>query len=185
MEHDGRRLLVDCGLFQGLKQLRLRNWSALPVPAGSIDAVVLTHAHIDHSGYLPRLVELGFTGPVFTTPATRDLCGLLLPDSGHLQEEEARHANRYGYSKHAPALPLYTEAQARRALERLHVRDFDTSFEPLPGFHMSFRPAGHILGAASVHLACGERSILFSGDLGRSDDLVMRPPAHRWRPIAC
>lgn len=177
VEHEGRRLLVDCGLFQGLKQLRLRNWSALPVPAGSIDAVVLTHAHIDHSGYLPRLVELGFKGQVFTTPATRDLCHLLLPDSGHLQEEEARHANRHGYSKHAPALPLYTEAQARRALERLQVRNFDTGFEPLPGFHVSLRPAGHILGAASVHLACGNRSVLFSGDLGRSDDLVMRPPA--------
>lgn len=177
VQHEGRRLLVDCGLFQGLKQLRLRNWSALPVPAASIGAVVLTHAHLDHCGYLPRLVELGFNGPVFTTPATRDLCCLLLPDSGHLQEEEARHANRHGYSKHAPALPLYTEAQARRALGQLHVRDFGRAFEPLPGLQVRFSPAGHILGAASVHLACGSRSLLFSGDLGRSDDLVMMPPA--------
>ena len=177
VEHEGRRVLVDCGLFQGLKQLRLRNWAALPVPAGSIDAVVLTHAHIDHSGFLPRLVELGFEGPVFATPATAELCQVLLPDSGHLQEEEARYANRHAYSKHAPALPLYTEASARRALQRFQVRNFDTAFEPAPGFEVSLRHAGHILGAASVQLRCGARSVLFSGDLGRSDDLVMKPPA--------
>ncbi len=176
VEHAGRRLLVDAGLFQGLKQLRLRNWAALPVPASSIDAVVLTHAHIDHSGFVPRLVELGFKGRVFASAATLELCQLLLPDSGHLQEEEARFANRHGYSKHSPALPLYTEASARRALERFEVCRFDERFEPLPGFDLQLRHAGHILGAASVHLRCGERSVLFSGDLGRSDDLVMKPP---------
>ena len=177
VEHEGRRLLVDCGLFQGLKQLRLRNWSDLPVPAGSIDAVVLTHAHIDHSGFVPRLCALGFRGKVYATRATAELCALLLPDSGHLQEEEARYANRHGFSKHSPALPLYTEEEARAALQRFEVRDYDTPFEPLPGFEVHFRRAGHILGAASVHLRCGARSVLFSGDLGRSDDLVMRPPA--------
>lgn len=177
VEHEGRRLLVDCGLFQGLKQLRLRNWAPLPLEASSIDAVVLTHAHIDHSGYLPRLIEDGFKGPVYCTPATAELCTLLLPDSGHLQEEEAYYLNRHGVSKHAPALPLYTEAQARRALQKLKPHGFDQPFEPLPGFELRFRHAGHILGAASLHLRCGGRSVLFSGDLGRSDDLVMRPPA--------
>jgi metallo-beta-lactamase family protein len=177
VEHEGRRLLVDCGLFQGLKQLRLRNWSALPVPTGSIDAVVLTHAHIDHSGFLPRLVELGFKGPVFATGATVDLCRVLLPESGRLQEEEARFANRSGYTRHAPALPLYTEAAARRALEHLQVRPFDAAFEPAPGFELRLLPAGHVLGAASVHLRCAAHTLLFSGDLGCSDDLVMDKPA--------
>ncbi|PZR57402.1 MAG: MBL fold metallo-hydrolase, partial [Stutzerimonas stutzeri] len=143
----------------------------------SIDAVVLTHAHIDHSGFLPRFIELGFHGKVFSTPGTFDLCKLLLPDSGHLQEEEANYANRHGFSKHAPALPLYTEAEARRALSRFEVRDFDKPFEPLPGVVLRYRRAGHILGAASIHLQCDEGSILFSGDLGRSDDLLMKPPA--------
>jgi metallo-beta-lactamase family protein len=177
VEHEGRRLLVDCGLFQGLKQLRLRNWSSLPVPSGSIDAVVLSHAHIDHSGYLPRLVELGFKGPVYVSSATADLCRLLLPESGRLQEEEARFANLQGYSKHAPARPLYTEKAARRALEQLQVCAFDEALEPVPGFALRLRGAGHVLGAASVHLRCGAHSILFSGDLGSHDDLLMPPPA--------
>ncbi|MGL6111171.1 MAG: MBL fold metallo-hydrolase RNA specificity domain-containing protein [Rubrivivax sp.] len=177
VEHEGRRLLVDCGLFQGLKQLRLRNWSSLPVPTSSIDAVVLTHAHIDHSGYLPRLVELGFKGPVFATAATTALCRLLLPESGRLQEEEARFANCQGYSKHAPALPLYTEAAAQRALEHLQVCDFDQVIEPMAGVELCLRPAGHVLGAASVHLRCGAHTLLVSGDLGCSDDLVMQRPA--------
>ncbi|HEX6704836.1 MAG TPA: MBL fold metallo-hydrolase [Albitalea sp.] len=177
VEHEGRRLLVDCGLFQGLKQLRLRNWSSLPVPASSIDAVVLTHAHLDHSGFVPRLLELGFRGKVFATAATAQLCQLLLPDAGRLQEEEARYANRHGFSKHSPALPLYTHEHALRALERFQLRAIEEDFEPIPGFKVRFHRAGHILGAASVHLRCGERSILFSGDLGRSDDLVMMPPS--------
>jgi metallo-beta-lactamase family protein len=177
VEHAGHRLLVDCGLFQGLKQLRLRNWAPLPVPAESIDAVVLTHAHLDHSGFIPRLVDLGFQGKVFATPATAELCELLLPDSGHLQEEEARYANRHGFSKHTPALPLYTQDMARQALARFELRDFDTDFEPAPGFAARFSHAGHILGAASVHLRGATGSLMFSGDLGRSDDLVMKPPA--------
>jgi len=177
IEHEGRRLLVDCGLFQGLKQLRLRNWQSLPVPASSIEAVVLTHAHIDHSGFIPRLVELGFRGKVYATPATTELCQILLADSGHLQEEEARYANRHAFSKHQPALPLYTEDTARRAMTRFELRQIDETFEPLPGFEARFLRAGHILGSASVHLSCRSGSIMFSGDLGRSDDLVMKPPA--------
>jgi len=177
VEHGGHRLLVDCGLFQGLKQLRLRNWAPLPVDPATIDAVVLTHAHIDHSGWIPRLVEQGFTGRVHATPATRSLCELLLPDSGHLQEDEAKFANRHGFSKHAPALPLYTEADARRSLEHFVVHPFGESFEAAPGIHVHFNPAGHILGAASALVRCEEASVLFSGDLGRSADLLMRPPA--------
>ncbi|MFL6626564.1 MAG: MBL fold metallo-hydrolase RNA specificity domain-containing protein [Vitreoscilla sp.] len=177
VEFGGRRVLIDCGLFQGLKQLRLRNWAPLPVDPSTIDAVVLTHAHIDHSGYLPRLVEEGFRGVVHATQATTELCALLLPDSGHLQEEEAAFANRHGTSRHAPALPLYTEAQARACLPKFRSHDFGASFEPVPGVFVRFHAAGHILGAASVHLVTEAGSVLFSGDLGRSDDLLMKPPA--------
>ncbi|MBY0511291.1 MAG: MBL fold metallo-hydrolase, partial [Rhodospirillaceae bacterium] len=120
VESAGRRILVDCGLFQGLKQLRLRNWEKFPVEPSSIDAVVLTHAHLDHSGYVPLLIKNGFRGKIICTEATADLCKILLPDSGHLQEKDADFANRYGFSKHAPALPLYTEADARRSLDRLN-----------------------------------------------------------------
>jgi metallo-beta-lactamase family protein len=177
VEHEGRRLLLDCGLFQGLKQLRLRNWEALPIPASEIDAVVLSHAHLDHSGYLPKLVRLGFGGRVYCTPATAELCALLLPDSGHLLEEEAAFANRHGFSKHSPALALYTEKDARVALERFAPIEFDEGFEPVPGLRVRLRRAGHILGAASVRLEWENRSLLFSGDLGSSRDLVMPPPA--------
>ncbi|HMN82210.1 MAG TPA: MBL fold metallo-hydrolase [Burkholderiaceae bacterium] len=177
VEHAGERLLVDCGLFQGLKQLRLRNWAPFPVPPSSIDAVLLTHAHLDHSGYLPRLVDGGFRGKVHCTTATLDLCKLLLPDSARLLEDEAGYANRHGFSKHSPALPLYTEDSARRALRLFDTHAFDKPFSPLGGLQATFRPAGHILGAASIHLAAGSEAILFSGDLGRSNDLVMKPPA--------
>jgi metallo-beta-lactamase family protein len=177
IEHDGQRVLIDCGLFQGLKQLRLRNWDALPVEPARIDAVVLTHAHLDHSGYLPRLVDGGFSGRVHATQATGELCHLVLPDSGRLLEEEAAYANRHGFSRHKPALPLYDEAQARRALEHIDGHAYDTEFEPLPGLRVRFAMAGHLLGAASVHVEWGGRSVLFSGDLGRDDDLLMKPPA--------
>lgn len=177
LDHGGRQLLVDCGLFQGLKQLRLRNWDAMPIKAAQIDAVLLTHAHLDHSGFVPRLVKLGFKGPVYCTAATRELCELLLPDSGRLQEEEAAFANRHGHSRHRPALPLYTEEDARRALERFEVLEFDRDHAAWPGWTWRLRRAGHILGASSVHIGWGGGSILFSGDLGRSDDLVMRAPA--------
>jgi len=176
LEHAGRRLLVDCGLFQGVKQLRLRNWQPLPIKAADIDAVLLTHAHIDHSGFVPRLVRLGFKGPVYCTEATGELCKLLLPDSARLQEEEADFANRHGHSKHRPALPLYTEQDARDALMRFESVPFDTEHVPWPGWSWRLTRAGHILGAASVRVAWTGGSILFSGDLGRSDDLLMRPP---------
>jgi len=176
LEQDGRRLLVDAGLYQGLKQLRLRNWDAFPVPPSSLDAIVLTHAHLDHTGYLPRLAQLGFRGRVYSTAATRDLCALMLPDSARLLEEEAEYANRHGFSKHQPALPLYTEADARAALRLFTPHELQGEFEPIPGVRVQPRRAGHLLGAASVRVEWGGGSILFSGDLGRSDDLLMLPP---------
>jgi metallo-beta-lactamase family protein len=171
-----RRILVDCGLFQGFKQLRLRNWEPLPISPRSIDTVVLTHAHLDHSGYLPLLVRNGFAGRVICTSGTRDLCGILLPDSGHLQERDAEFANRHGYSKHRPALPLYTEADARAALGRLDAVDYERPHDLGGGVTLTFRNAGHILGAASASFAAEGRSIAFSGDLGRPSDPVLLPP---------
>lgn len=176
LSHGGRRLLVDCGLFQGLKQLRLRNWDTLPFDARAVDAVLLTHAHIDHSGFVPRLVKLGFRGRVYCSEATAELCALLLPDSGRLQEEEAEFRNRHGSTKHQPALPLYTEEEAREALKRFEPLPFGEAFSPWPGWQCTLSRAGHILGAASVRVACDGGSVLFSGDLGRDDDLVMRAP---------
>jgi metallo-beta-lactamase family protein len=170
------KLLIDCGLFQGYKALRSRNWEALPVRARDIAAVVLTHAHLDHSGYAPLLLRNGFRGTIHSTTATRELCRLLLPDSAHLQEEDAAYANRHGFSRHAPALPLYTLADALQALAHFEAHPFGRSFEPLPGVRVTFSRAGHILGAASVRVECGHKSILFSGDLGRPDDLLMQPP---------
>ena len=178
ISHDKHRLLIDCGLFQGVKQLRLRNRTPLPVLPNEIDAVVLTHAHLDHSGYLPLLVKEGFSGKVHATAGTRDLCKILLPDSGHLQEEDAAFANRHGFSKHAPALPLYTRNDARACLKQIKASAFGKRFSPIPGWHVSFHAAGHILGASSVLVEVAGRRILFSGDLGRSDDLIMNPPAH-------
>lgn len=176
LEHEHHRVLIDCGLFQGLKQLRLRNWREFPVPPASIDAIVLTHAHLDHSGYVPRLVKLGFKGRVICTPATRDLVELLLTDSARLQEEEAAYANRHSYSKHHPALPLYTEEDARRALKLFKPQAFSREFEPVPGLTMSLRRAGHLLGAASLAARWHGGSLLCSGDLGRDDDMLMSPP---------
>jgi metallo-beta-lactamase family protein len=177
VEHDGRRLLLDCGLFEGIKQLRLRNRSALGVPSRSIDAVVLTQAHLAHSGFLPRLTDLGFEGRVFSTPATADLCRLLLPEAGRMQEEEAHLANRLGYSKHQPALPLYTEDMAHRSLQLLQPLGYDEAVEALPGFVLRLRPAGQALGAASAHVCCGTHSLLYAGGLGRGDDPLLPPPA--------
>ncbi len=177
VRHGAHSLMVDCGLFQGYKPLRLRNWAPLPISPNAVDAMVLTHAHLDHSGYLPLLARQGFAGQVHTSAGTRDLCRILLPDSGHLQEEDAAFANRHGFSKHAPALPLYTEQDARRSLKLLHAHGFGKPFEPLPGWRVTLQPAGHILGAASVLLEVAGRRILFSGDLGRPDDLMMNPPA--------
>jgi len=176
VEHNGQRLLVDCGLFQGYKQLRLRNWHPLPVAASQIDAVVLTHAHLDHSGYLPLLVKEGYTGQVHATTGTCDLCRILLPDSGHIQEEDAFFANRHGFSKHSPALPLYTKQDAIDSLKQLQAEHLGQWFEPIRGWKARFQSAGHILGAASLLLEVAGRRILFSGDLGRPDDTLMNPP---------
>jgi metallo-beta-lactamase family protein len=162
-------------LFQGLKQLRLRNWRPLPLQPGDLDAVLLTHAHLDHSGYLPVVVREGLSCPVFCTPPTRALCQILLPDSGHIQEEDARYASRKKTASHRPALPLYTEEEALAALPRIETRGFE---EPLQIGDLSARfvPAGHILGAASIELRDAHGAVLFSGDLGRTDDLLMHPP---------
>lgn len=182
VEAAGRRVLVDCGLFQGLKRLRERNWADPGFDPASLDAVVLTHAHLDHSGYLPRLWKLGYRGPVHCTEGTRDLLQVLLPDAGHLQEDEARFINRAGYSKHRPALPLFTRAEAEAALGLLQAHPFHADFSPAEGFRARFTRAGHILGAACLSLAAEGRSLLFSGDVGRPEDPVMKAPEP---PPAC
>ena len=172
------RLLVDCGLFQGRKALREANWKPFPVPVESIDAVVLTHAHIDHCGYLPRLWRLGFRGPVYCTSGTRSLAGVVLPDCGYLQEEEAAYANRMGYSKHDPAEPLYTSQDATNSLELFRTVEFGEQHAVLPGVEVTWRHSGHILGAAwlRVGLAEAEADVVFSGDLGRpSHPLLLAP----------
>ncbi len=180
IETDKARVLIDCGMFQGLKALRLRNWDPFPVDPATINAVVLTHAHLDHSGYVPALIRNGFNGPVYCTPSTRDLCAVLLPDSGYLLEEEAAYANRRGYSKHSPALPLYTEKDAQHALMHFKPVAFGAEQIVADGVSVVFHPAGHILGSAMAHvrLADGKsRSLLFSGDLGRPNHPILMPPS--------
>lgn len=172
----GMRILVDCGLFQGLKALRLRNWDGLPVPPSEIHAVVLTHAHIDHSGFIPRLIKNGFRGKIYCTAATKDLCGVLLPDSGYLMEEEAEYLNRKKRSKHSPALPLFTQADAERSLEYFETVPFGKSTVLAEGFHFEYQYAGHILGAASAIFQIGSRKVAFSGDVGRMQDPLFYPP---------
>lgn len=169
------KLLVDCGLFQGLKKLRLRNWKKLPFGPGDLDAIALTHAHLDHSGYLPVLVRDGFDGPIYCTPPTADLADILLRDSGHLQEEDAGYANRKRFSRHKPALPLYTEKDGEVVSKQFQPTELNRKIEVGP-LSVRFQSAGHILGAASLLVSDGSRSILFSGDLGRPNDLLMNPP---------
>ncbi len=169
-------VLIDCGLYQGVKRLRLRNWADFPIDPAALDAVLLTHAHIDHSGYLPALIRDGFQGRVFCSPPTQALCEILLPDAAHLQEEDARYANRKGFSKHHPALPLYDGEDAEAALAHLTSVSFDT-WHDVGALRFRLQPAGHILGAASIAVEHGDTSVLFSGDLGRRDDLLMPPPA--------
>jgi metallo-beta-lactamase family protein len=171
------KVLIDAGLFQGLKQLRERNWQNLPVAAGDIDAIVLTHAHLDHCGYLPRLVSQGFRGRVFCTAGTKDLCGIVLPDSGRIQEEDAEQANRHGYSRHAPALPLYTENDAMRALTLLQPVGYERPMPVADEVEVDFVNAGHLLGSAYARVRTGGRTILFGGDLGRFGRPVLPDPA--------
>ncbi len=170
------RILIDCGLFQGLKQLRLRNWSALPFDPKKLSAVVLTHAHLDHSGYIPLLVKHGFRGPIHCTEATLELCKLLLPDSGHLQEEDAQYANRHGFSKHKPALPLYTQGDAEKSLRYFRPVPYDRPIELGQNLTAQLTPSGHILGSAFVTLTDGACKVVFSGDLGRPHDSIMVEP---------
>ena len=168
--------LVDCGLFQGIKRLRLQNWEPFPVPPDDIRAVLITHAHIDHCGYLPALVRDGFRGTVYASAATADLMELMLLDSAHLQEEDARYANRHRTSRHDPAQPLYTTEDAERALELIRPVDFGSEIECLPGLQATFNPNGHILGSSIIRVAADGTSVLFTGDVGRPRDRVMRPP---------
>ena len=169
------RILVDCGLYQGLKEYRLRNWAAFPVPTDTLQAILLTHSHIDHSGYLPKLVREGYRGPIYCTSATAALLGILLPDAAHLQEEEAEYANRKGFSKHHPALPLFTGEDARRALSQLSPVEYGKAVSA-GAFRATFSPAGHLLGSATVTVTGRSKKVLFSGDLGRYDSEVTRPP---------
>ena len=180
LEVDGQRILFDCGLFQGLKELRERNWSPLPIPPETIDVVVLTHAHIDHSGWLPRLVGQGFKGPVYCTGGTLDLCRLVLPDAAHLQEEDAKFANKRGFSKHHPALPLYTEEDAAEALSRFRTVPFNKKIEVVKGIEVEFINAGHLLGSSYVLVTRTDKSggrILFGGDLGRYSRPILPDPS--------
>jgi metallo-beta-lactamase family protein len=176
LECERARVLLDCGLFQGLKALRARNWQEPPLDPRRLDAVVLSHAHIDHSGYLPRLMRAGFAGPVYCTPATSELLRVLLPDAAHLQEEEAAFANRHRTSRHDPALPLFTVDDATRVLRLVRTADFGATFAPGPGVEARFTHAGHILGAGLVECRLCGRRVVFSGDLGRYDVPIMRDP---------
>ena len=176
VEHDDGRILVDCGLFQGTRDLRELNWQRFPLSPASIDAVILTHAHLDHCGYLPRLVREGFEGAILATPATIDVARLVLLDSAHLQEKDAEFANRHGFSRHKPALPLYRVEDAQRALQQFRSIGFHEPQEIAPGVSLLFHRAGHILGAATAEVAVGGKSFLFSGDLGRYGDPIMVDP---------
>ena len=176
LNYDGRRLLIDCGLFQGPRELRELNWRRLEVEPASIDAVVLTHAHLDHSGYLPRLVKDGFDGPIYATPATIDVARLILLDSAFLQEKDAEFANRHGFSRHRPALPLYTRADAELALEKFRPVAFQELHDLGGDASLLFRRAGHILGAATAEIRLSGQTFVFSGDLGRYGDETMVDP---------
>ncbi|MBN2780464.1 MAG: MBL fold metallo-hydrolase, partial [Candidatus Marinimicrobia bacterium] len=180
-QSNGASVMVDCGLFQGLKELRLRNWMPLDVDLQKLDAVILTHAHIDHTGFLPRLVKQGFSKPVYCTEPTRDLLEIMLLDSAHLQEEDAKFANKKGISKHSPALPLYTQEDAKTAIALLKAVPYGAPFSPASGLRAEFHDAGHIIGSAFVSIrwneSGGERKIVFSGDLGRYDRPILKNPS--------
>ena len=177
IEHQGKRILVDCGMFQGYKTLRERNREDFPVPPETIDTVLLTHAHLDHSGYLPALVRSGFRGDIVASLGTAELCSLILPDSAYLLEEEAAHAAKNKYSKHEDPKPLYTREDADRALTHFRTANFDEHLEITEGLSARFVHAGHILGASQLHIDIDGTTIHFTGDLGRVDDPLMKPPA--------
>lgn len=182
LESGGKRILVDCGLFQGVKNLRELNWAPLAVEPADIDAVVVTHAHLDHTGYLPRLVRDGFTGPILSTPGTAAVAEIILRDSAYLQERDAAFLNKHKASKHHPALPLYDSDDARRTVELFNTHPFGQEFSlwdsdpSLPGPTVTFRRAGHILGASTVEVFWAGRRIVFTGDLGRYNDPIMLDP---------
>ncbi|PJD95926.1 MAG: MBL fold metallo-hydrolase [Parachlamydia sp.] len=171
-----KKYLIDCGLFQGQKELRLRNREPFPIDPRTITAVILTHAHLDHSGYIPLLIKQGFKGKIFASHSTCDLCEILLLDAGRIQEDDARRANRYGYSKHHPALPLYTENDAKDALKYFHGVDFDKIYHLEDNLTFSLSHSGHILGSSFITLKQNDTTLVFSGDLGRPRDPVMTPP---------
>ncbi len=180
VEAGGKRLLVDCGLFEGSRELKQRNWERLPIDPASIDWLILTHAHIDHTGYLPRLVRDGYRGPIYANAATQELCGYLLPDSAHLQEEDALYAGKKGYSRHKPALPLYTVAEAQTALQRFQPVSRMDAFTISPQFKVQPYDAGHILGSSSLELTITENGksivVVFSGDIGRYNAPILKNP---------
>ncbi|HEY9720898.1 MAG TPA: MBL fold metallo-hydrolase [Oscillatoriaceae cyanobacterium] len=185
LSSDRARILIDCGMFQGRRESEALNWQPLPVDPASVQAVVLTHAHIDHTGYLPRWIRLGYAGPVYCTHGTADLCAIMLPDAGYLQEEEAHHANRHGWSRHHPAEPLFTLLDAQRSLRQLRAIAYGQTVEVAPGMRATFHPAGHIIGSASVTIeveeARGRTVIVFSGDVGRPGSVLL---ADAERPTA-
>jgi metallo-beta-lactamase family protein len=176
LETAGKKVLVDCGLFQGRRDIRERNWQPFPVRPRELDAVVLTHAHLDHSGYLPRLRREGYDGPVYCTPATKDLLAIMLMDSARLQEEDAEHANRHKWSRHDPALPLYDQEDVRRFLPQLEAVTYSQTFEPVEGVRCHYERAGHILGSGFVFAECEAGLVLFSGDLGRYGQTIIPDP---------
>ena len=176
LEHAGQSTLIDCGLFQGYKNLRLKNWASLPFDVSTLDRILLTHAHLDHSGFIPVVCRDGYSGPVLCTDATRDLCRYLLPDSGFIHERDAALANQYGYTRHHPARPLYTRADAEHCLKQFQSSHFDQWQALSPNMKIRFRRAGHIPGAAIIELDLDGKRLVFSGDLGHNESATMPPP---------
>ena len=176
LEVNNLKILIDCGLYQGIKNYRTRNWQALPFDVTKLDAVLLTHAHIDHSGYIPLLYKQGFRGPIFCSHETLKLCEVLMPDAGFLQEEDAKYANKKRFSKHSPAEPLYTLNDAKKSLSLFVPLDFQHNVEILPNITINLKPNGHILGSSSIELNAKSKTLVFSGDVGRQDDPIMYPP---------
>ena len=176
LELSRKKILIDCGLFQGVKQLRERNWQQLPVKASDIDLVLLTHGHLDHSGFLPKLVNMGFNGHILATSPTLDIAEIILRDSAKIQEEDAERANREGFSKHKPALPLYNTADVEQTVSRFRAQPEGTWLEPFPGVKVRFQYAGHILGATFIEIETGKKRLVFSGDIGRRSDPLLHEP---------